>query len=119
MIASIRATGATQLRMFHINGGTGMTLTPAVPEGGNQGGPAPAGGAGPSRLGASVSPDGRYLYAAQAAGAAGGAAGVNRWQIARLDMRSGDADVLTQAEGSGMRPLVSPDGKFLVYATRL
>jgi predicted amidohydrolase len=33
-------------------------------------------------------------------------------------MQSGDADVITQAEGGGMRPLVSPDGKFVAYATR-
>jgi Tol biopolymer transport system component len=33
-------------------------------------------------------------------------------------MQTGDADVITQAEGGGMRPLVSPDGKLVVYATR-
>ena len=72
------------------------------------------GAAGPTRLGASVSPDGRYLFVAQA----GTGTGLARWQVARLDMRSGDADVITQAEGGGMRPLVSPDGKLVVYATR-
>ena len=117
MIASVRATGGTQLRMFHVNGGSGITLGSAPPEGTAP--PATPGGAGggPTRLGASVSPDGRYLYVAQAASGAA-ASGLNRWQIARLDMRTGDADVLTQAEGSGMRPLVSPDGRLLVYATR-
>jgi Tol biopolymer transport system component/predicted amidohydrolase len=118
VIASVRATGGTELRMFHINGGTGVTLGAAPPA--PAGAPAPAGGGGatPSRLGASVSPDGRYLYTAQAAGGTAAAAALNRWQVARLDMRSGDVDVLTQAEGSGMRPLVSPDGTLLVYATR-
>jgi Tol biopolymer transport system component len=114
VIATVRATGGAQLRMFHINGGTGIALasTPAPPPAG----PAPpAGGApGPTRLGASVSPDGRYLFVAQA----GTGTGLARWQIARLDMRSGDADVITQAEGGGVRPLVSPDGKLVVYATR-
>jgi hypothetical protein len=63
-----------------------------------------------------VSPDGRYLYAAQAGGGGGGA--LPGWQIARLDMKTGDVDVLTQAGGRAFRPLVSPDGTLLVYATR-
>ena len=112
VIASMRATGGTQLRMFHINGGSGITLGGAPPAGG--GGGAPAAGAGPTRLGASVSPDGRYLFVSQA----GAGTGLARWQVARFDMRSGDADVITQAEGGGLRPLVSPDGRLVVYATR-
>ena len=113
VVASIRATGATQLRMFHVNGGSGIALTggssaPAA------GAPPAAGATGPTRLGASVTPDGRYLFVAQA----GTGTGLARWQIARLDMQTGDADVMTQAEGGGMRPLVSPDGKRVVYATR-
>ena len=111
VIATVRGTG-TPLRMFHINGGSGIALaSPAAP-----GAAAPAAGAaaGPARLGASVSPDGRFLYVAQA----GGATGLARWQVARFDMRTGEADVITQAEGGGMRPLVSPDGTHVVYATR-
>ena len=61
-----------------------------------------------------MTPDGRYLFVAQA----GTGTGLARWQVARLDMQSGDADVITQAEGGGMRPLVSRDGKLVVYATR-
>lgn len=116
VVVTVRATPSTQLRMFHINGGSGLTLGTAPPaEGG--GGPAPGGGGGtPARLGASVSPDGRHIYVGQAAAGAG--SGFPRWQVARMDMRTGDVDVITQAEGSGMRPLVSPDGKLLVYATR-
>ncbi|MBA2301605.1 MAG: amidohydrolase family protein, partial [Acidobacteria bacterium] len=76
--------------------------------------PPAAGAAGPTRLGASVSPDGRYLFVGQA----GTGTGLARWQVARFDMRSGEADVITQAEGGGLRPLVSPDGKRVVYATR-
>jgi Tol biopolymer transport system component len=120
VIASIRGPRGTELRMFHINGGTGIPLAGAPAEGGG-GPPSPPGGgpAAPSRLGASVSPDGRYIFMAQSvAGGPGGNTALPRWQIARLDMRTGDVDVITQAEGSGMRPLVSPDGRLLVYATR-
>jgi len=116
VIASVRGTRGTELRMFHVNGGSGVPLGPAPPPEvapGGGGGVAPA----VSRLGASLSPDGRYLYVAQAVGGASGT-GFPRWQIARVDMKSGDSDVVTQAEGSGIRPLVSPDGKWLVYGTR-
>ena len=115
VIASVRAAGSgTQLRMFHVDGGSGITLgAPAAPAGGA----APAAGAStPSRLGATLAPDGRYLYAAQSG--AGGGAGLPGWQIARLDMKTGDVDVLTQGEGRAFRPQVSPDGKLLVYASR-
>lgn len=71
VIASVRATGGTQLRMFHVDGGSGITLgAPAAPAVG--GGAPAAGAAGPSRLGATLSPDGRYLYAAQSGGGGGG-----------------------------------------------
>ena len=114
VIATVRATGGAQLRMFHINGGSGITLGSApAPAGGGPPAP-PGGGGGATRLGVSVSPDGRYLFVAQA----GAGTGLSRWQIARFDMRSGDADVITQAEGGGMRPLVSPDGTLVIYATR-
>ena len=114
VITSVRVTGGTQLRMFHINGGSGIALTGAAPP--PAGGTPPPGGAaaGPTRLGASVTPDGRYLFVAQA----GTGTGLSRWQVARLDMRTGDADVITQAEGGGLRPLVSPDGTLVVYGTR-
>lgn len=121
VIASVRATGGTELRMFHINGGSGITLgAPAAPAAAPAGPPTPgAGASSPTRLGASVTRDGRHLYVAQmASGPAGGGSALGRWQIARLDMQTGDADVITQAEGSAMRPLVSPDGRLLVYATR-
>jgi Tol biopolymer transport system component len=114
VIASVRGGTGTQLRMFHINGGSGIALAGGSSDSPPPGAPPAPGGSGPTRLGASVSPDGRYLFVAQA----GGGAGLARWQVARLDMRSGDSDVITQAEGGGIRPLVSPDGRFVVYGTR-
>jgi Tol biopolymer transport system component len=114
VIASIRATGSTQLRMFHVNGGSGIALAAGPPAPAGPAAPPGGGATGPTRLGASVTPDGRYLFVAQA----GTGTGLARWQVARLDMQSGDADVITQAEGGGMRPLVSRDGKLVVYATR-
>ena len=40
------------------------------------------------------------------------------WQIYRHDRETGDASQVTNAQGSAMRPLISPDGKLLVYGTR-
>ena len=37
----------------------------------------------------------------------------------RRDRVTGDEDVITQEHGSAFRPLLSPDGKKLVYGTRL
>lgn len=118
VIASIRGTRGTELRMFHVNGGSGIALGSPGSTEAAAAPPPPGGATTPSRLGASVSPDGRYLFVAQATGGPTGGAALPRWQIARLDMRTGDIDVLTQAEGSGMRPVVSRDGTLLVYATR-
>ena len=115
VIASVRVPArGTQLRMYHVDGGTGITLGEGESSGGRGGG---GGGAGPSRLGAVVDPDGRYLYAAQVSGGGSGAQLPN-WQIARLDMRTGDVDVITQGGGRAFRPALSPDGRWLVYATR-
>lgn len=108
-------SSGTQVRMYHVNGGSGVTV------GGGSGGEGSAGGGGggastPTRLGVQMSPDGDYLYFAQSTGAAGSA--IDRWQVARMDLRGGEVDVLTQAEGAGIRPALSPDGTRLVYATR-
>jgi Tol biopolymer transport system component len=118
VIVSRRSRGA-ELRMYHINGGSGITLRAPSAGGGagtTPGGPG-GGGGNPTRLGVTMSPDGRFLYFAQAASSMFGAR-FPRWQIGRMDMRTGDVDVITQAEGGGMRPVLSPDGRQLVYATR-
>lgn len=104
----------TELRLHHIDGGSGITVGAAA--GGGGGATGGGGGARPAELGATFSPDGEALYFGRATGGAGGM--FPRWQVARRDMRSGTVDVITQAEGSAIRPVVSPDGRFLVYGTR-
>src|SRR5690606_9568464 len=116
VIASVRASGSgTQLRMFHVDGGSGITLGPAASPGAGRSGGGGGGGS-TSRLGATVSPDGRFIYAAQVSGGGGGSSALPNWQIARLDMQSGDVDVITQGGERAFRPQVSPDGTLLVYA---
>jgi len=111
--------GGSDVWMYHIKGGSGVNITGARPAGATAA-PTPAGNApGPTRLGAAFSPDGRFLYYAQKAG---GISVYNQmnfgWQIARRDMVSGESDTITQGGGSAVRPVISPDGRFMVYATR-
>lgn len=110
-----KASRGTRLWMYHIKGGSGLAVgsTPRPAAGAPQGG---RGATSPTELGASLSSDGRYLYYATRRG--NGRGGFPVWQIARRDMRTGDVDNITQAEGSAIRPEVSPDGGQLVYGTR-
>ncbi|MGH7475593.1 MAG: amidohydrolase family protein [Longimicrobiales bacterium] len=91
-----------ELRMYHIDGGSGLTLKAAAD-------PQPEG------VGASFGPDGRHLYFARRTGTGGT---FPNWQVARFDTQTGQVDDLTQAEWGAVRPLVSPDGRLLVYGTR-
>ncbi|HEX4684229.1 MAG TPA: amidohydrolase family protein, partial [Gemmatimonadaceae bacterium] len=112
------------LYMYYASGaaGNGLRLTGdsaaggrgAAPAGGGRGGAAPN-----VFLGPAVSKDGRYVYAAMRNSTGGGynqtALG---WQIGVLDRETGHIFTKTNAVGSGMRPELSPDGKWLAYATR-
>ena len=66
-----------------------------------------------------VSPDGRYVYYAHHPGRL---AGTNlvfpQWQIARLDRTSGIEEIITHEQGGAFRPVLSPEGKKLIYGTR-
>jgi Tol biopolymer transport system component len=104
--------------LYDKNGGTGIRIgsapPPPPPPGDSQGPPRPA----PSRLGAVASPDGRFIYYAERMGRFSYNVRFPLWQIHRFDRDTGDAATITNAQGSAMRPLLSPDGKLLVFATR-
>jgi Tol biopolymer transport system component len=110
--------GTFWLFMYHRDGGTGVRVGPAPP-------PQPAPDAqGPppapptNRMGAVVSPDGRFIYYTQRTGSFTYNAQFPLWQVYRHDRETGDASQITNARGSALRPLISPDGKWLVYGTR-
>ncbi len=111
--------GSYNVYMYYVGGGTGLQLTgtDTAAAGGRGGG---RGGAGALNnfVGPAFGPDGRYMYVA----ARNGGGGYNQtslgWQIAVYDRETGHTYIRTDAPGSGMRPEVSPDGKWLVYATR-
>lgn len=103
--------------IYHKDGGTGVSVGPAPPPfpGPGQEGPPPPR---MNRMGVIASPDGRHIYFAQRAGAFDYNARFPMWQIFRFDRDTSEMSRLTNAQGSAMRPLLSPDGKNLVYATR-
>jgi Tol biopolymer transport system component len=69
-------------------------------------------------LGAVASPDGRYIYYASKSGYFSDDVKFPLWQITRRDLRTGEEDVITENQGSAIRPVLSPDGTMLVYGTR-
>ena len=100
--------------MYHVQGGSGLQVTRSRAPG------APAFLPRHNASGVVPSPDGKYFYyARQLGGHAYNRPGFGFWQIARRDRETGIEDVITADAGSAFRPLLSPDGKKLVYGTRL
>jgi Tol biopolymer transport system component len=110
--------GGYNLYMYHRDGGTGLQLTGNTLPGAT---PAPAGAqAGPSNyVGAAFGKDSRYIHSAVRTAPGGGYNQTSLdWQVAVYDRRTGKTFVRTDAVGSAMRPALSPDGRWMVYATR-
>jgi Tol biopolymer transport system component len=110
--------GVHEIWMYHIRGGSGVQVTRSLPPGA----PAtPGPGQQQQRLnaqGAFATADGKFIYYARRTGNFTYNATFPLWQIVRRDRLTGDEDVITSAPGSAMRPVLSPDGKQLVFATR-
>jgi imidazolonepropionase-like amidohydrolase/Tol biopolymer transport system component len=100
---------ATQLWLYHVDGGTGVKLTGNSDEQRNL-----------TALGPAFGKDQRFVYFSERT--AGGAIAYNqmtfRWQLGMYDRRTGENFRMSDELGSGMRPALSPDGRWLVYATR-
>ncbi len=95
-----------ELAMYHIDGGSGVTLAGAKKDDKFWG------------VGAVASPDGRYLYFAKGEESNGPVKDFPAAQLSRYDFETGKIDQVTRAEGGAVRPELSPDGSQLVYATR-
>src|SRR5262245_28390140 len=103
--------------LYDKDGGTGIRIgsAPPPPAPPGEGGP---GGRVPNRMGAVASRDGKFIYYAERLGTFTYNARFPLWQIIRFDRETGDTSTITNAQGSAMRPVLSPDGKSLVFATR-
>lgn len=115
---SDRGIGTYHPYMWHKDGGTGVSIGPPPPPPA-----APGQGGGPqspplNKMGAVASPDGKYVYWAQRTAAFSYNVQFPLWQVYRFNRETSETTRLTNAQGSAMRPVLSPDGKHLVYATR-
>ncbi len=104
---------AFELWMYHIKGGTGIQITKARPK------PDALPDQWFNAVGAVASPDGKFLYYTHRDKR------FNPYnvtyplsQIVRRNLSTGEEDTITEAPGSGIRPLLSPDGAKLVFGTR-
>ncbi len=96
--------GVHRLWLGHKDGGSGSVLRPE---------PQPL-----KTVGAAVSPDGRWIWHAQRNGAWNYNAQFPQYQLAVYDRDTGTSSSRSQRYGSAFRPTLSPDGRWLVYATR-
>ncbi len=104
--------GAHEIWMYNIRGGRGVQVTkskatPQTPRDQVQ-----------NFLGAIAPSDGRYFYYARRLRDFSYNVTFPLWQIYRKDRVTGEEDQLTKAPESAFRPVLSPDGKLLVYGTR-
>ena len=104
--------GANEIWMYHVRGGTGVQITKAAAT------PQTPRDERLNCMGAVASPDGKFLYYARRKRNFSYNVTLPLWQIVRKDRATGDEDVLTDAQGSAFRPMLSPDGKKLFYGTR-
>ncbi len=65
-----------------------------------------------------VSPDGRHVYYSQRTGAWNYNAQLPQYQVGVYDRENGSTRTLTSRYGSAFTPVLSPDGKTLVYGSR-
>jgi Tol biopolymer transport system component len=99
--------GTAKLWMFHVDGGKGVpiTATPAI---------TPT----TKMLGAAFGHDPRYIwYAARQGDWQYNAVGP-QYQLYVFDRETGRTSQMSKRFGSAFRPALSPDGKYLVYASR-
>lgn len=96
--------GTAKLWMYHVDGGNGIPL-------GSTQGPV-------KYLGAAFGKDGRYVWYASRIGDWSYNALGAQYQLGVYDRETGKSSQMSTRLGSAFRPTLSPDGRYLVYATR-
>lgn len=105
-------TRTGEIWMYHRDGGSGVQVTKAAER---------EGAPNAERvhcLGARFSPDGKYLYYSRRRGLFSYNVTLPLWQLVRRDRVTGEEDTITEAPTGALRPVISPDGNSLVFATR-
>ncbi|GAA6204600.1 amidohydrolase family protein [Thalassotalea sp. SU-HH00458] len=105
-----RSLGAGEVWLYHKTGGSGVMLTKRPNEQKDLGEPA-------------FSHDGKYVYFSQDATpgktfhySKDSEKGI--YKIKRLELATGEIDVIVSGKGGAIRPVPSPDGKYLAYVSR-
>lgn len=104
VIASKNSPGNHKIWMYHTDGGSGTAL---VDEPGNL-----------RMLEGAFGADDRYIWFSRRSGSWDYNASLPQYQIGTYDRETGDIVMQTDNYGSGFRPTLSSDGKWLVYGTR-
>jgi Tol biopolymer transport system component len=104
--------GSSEVWMYHVDGGSGVQITKSKPT------PTLERNKRPNAMGVVASPDGKYLYYAAKTGSLAYNQQFPSWHIARRDRKTGDEDDIIQQIKSAFRPVLSPDGKQVLYVTR-
>jgi imidazolonepropionase-like amidohydrolase/Tol biopolymer transport system component len=105
-----RSLGAGEVWMYHKTGGNGVMLTKRPNEQKDLGEPA-------------FSHDGKFVYFSQDA-TPGKSFHYSKdsekgiYKIKRLDLATGEIKVIISGKGGAIRPVPSPDGKYLAYISR-
>jgi Tol biopolymer transport system component len=107
--------GAFDVLMYHIRGGSGISITKGKTK------PDAQGDDYVHSIGPVSTRDGKHLYYTKRNKLFNAYNNLDfpLSQIVRRDRTTGDEDTITGALGSAFRPLLSPDGSKLVYGTRV
>ncbi len=103
-MGGFRGSGLPKLKMFHVDGGSGIELVSEPDD--------------LKMLGAAVSSDGRYIWYARRTGDWTYNAQFPQYQLEAYDRESGERYTRSSRYGSAIRPVLSPDGRWLVFGTR-
>jgi Tol biopolymer transport system component len=103
-IVAARGRMQVKLWLYHVDGGSGVQLTKGADTW--------------KTIDPAVSPDGRYIYFSQRTGAWNYNAQLPQYQIGLFDREDGTTQTLTSRYGSAFTPVLSPDGKWMVYGSR-
>ncbi len=95
----------TSLWMFHKDGGKGIELVKAK-------------GETQISSGAAFSPDGKLVYFSSHPDRFHYNVDIGRFQVYTFNRDTSDLAKITSQYGGGLRPILSPDGRWLVYASR-
>ena len=104
VIATRQGPGPGKLWMYHVDGGSGIQL---IEEPANR-----------RTTGAAFGADDRYIWYAYRSGQWEYNSGMRQYQLAVYDRETGESTTRSFRYGGAFRPVLSPDGRWLVYGPR-